>query len=115
MESFFFEFSSKYVSSTFMACYDDKINELNLIKGDYIDVNFPIIFKHEEGKKLTDILDTGYVGLFLISDKLKVFLEKNQLTGWKTFPIKIYDKKKIEISGYHGFSIIGRCKSIYYK
>jgi len=31
-------------------------------------------------------------GIIFISDRLKILLEENQLTGWKTFPIKIYDK-----------------------
>ena len=36
----------------------------------------------------------------------------HKLKGWKTFPIKLYDKKGNEISGYHGFSVTGRCGPI---
>lgn len=108
----FFSFSSKFVGSTFQASpIDPEIDHLKLIKGDYIDIDFPIIFQQTEGHKLLDILDTGYVSLFLISDRLKLILEENRLTGWKTFPIILYDKKNNQILGYHGFSVIGRCGS----
>lgn len=38
---------------------------------------------------------------------MRKVLEENSLTGWKVFPIKLYDKKGDEISGYHGFSVTG--------
>ncbi len=111
----FFDFSSKLLSSTFQAGpielkkdengIDD---EYNLIKGIYNGINFPVIFKQDSGKKLTDVLDTGWSPLYLISDRMKSILEDCQITGWKMFPIKLYNKKKNEILGYHGFSITGR-------
>lgn len=82
-----------------------------MIKGDYTGIEFPVIFKQKYGSKLHDILDTGYVGLFLISDKLKTILEVNHLTGWKTFLVTIYDRNENEVTGYHGFSVTGRCGS----
>ncbi len=106
----FFDFSSKLSSSTIQAYLVDlNIDHLKLIKGNYSDINFPIIFKQKYGSKLNDILDTGHAGFFLISDRMKSILEENRLTGWKTFPIQLYDKKGKEISGYQGFSVIGKC------
>lgn len=109
-----FSFGSKLVSSTVQAHAiglkrneDGSNDHWNLSKGNYKGINFPVIFKQDSGKNFTDILDTGWPGLFLISDRLKGILEENRLTGWQTFPIKLYDKKGNEISGYHGFSIIG--------
>ena len=108
----FFSLSSKLSSSTVQAHpIDLKIDHSKLIKGDYTGVNFPVIFKQKYGNELDDILDTGVVGLFLISDRMKTVLEENNLTGWKTFPIKLYDKNGNEIIGYHGLSITGRCGS----
>ncbi|MBX3102798.1 MAG: hypothetical protein KF690_09840 [Bacteroidetes bacterium] len=89
-------------------------DEDRLIQGDYTDISFPVIFKQEYGKKLQDILDTGWGSLYLISDKMKVILEDNNLTGWKTFAVKVIDKKGQEIQGYHGLSITGRCGKIDY-
>ena len=87
----------------------------NLIKGRYAEINFPVIFKQKYGKTLTDILDTGWPNLFLISDKMKAILEENKLTGWATFSIKLYDKAGNEIFGYHGFSITGQCGQVNYE
>lgn len=123
----FFDFHSKFLSSTVTAYSiglktvldpsgkillesdDDK-----LTLGDYKGIDFPVVFKQEKGKKWDDILNTGYVSLYLISDKLKAVLEENNLTGWKTYPTKLVDKKGVEILGYHGFSIVGRCDPVDY-
>ena len=113
----FFDFRSKFVTTTFQAsaigipigAHDD------LIVGKYTGLDFPIIFMQEYGHKLTDILDTGYPPLYLISDRMKTILEENDLTGWKCFPVRVFDKKKKEVLGYHGFSIVGRCGPIDHK
>ena len=112
----FFDFGDKSTSSTFQAGAiglerdkDDICGQDNLIKGKYNEINFPIVFKQKYGTKLLDILGTGWPSLYLISDRMKTILEENQITGWKTFPIKLYDKKNNEILGYQGFSITGRC------
>jgi hypothetical protein len=86
----------------------------HLILGDYSNISFPVIFKQAYGKKAEDILDTGWPSLYLISDRLKTVLEENNFTGWKIFTIKVLYKKGQEISGYHGFSITGRCGPIDY-
>jgi len=106
----FFSFDSKLSSSTMQVSTNDlTINCSNLIKGDYQNINFPITFIQEYGYKLRDVLDTGWAGFHLISENMRFILEENKLTGWKVFPIKIYDKKGNEIVGYHGFSVTGRC------
>lgn len=93
---------------------DDLAAEWHLILGDYSGVSFPVLFRQEDGKKLQDILDTGWPSLYLISDKMKTVLEDNDLTGWKTFEVKIVDKQGQEIKGYHGLSITGRCGKVDY-
>jgi len=116
MENFFI-FRSKLVLSTFRAPPQDiKTNTfLNLVRGEYSEIGFPVIFKQSGGKNFKDILDTEYTSLYLISTKMKEILEKNQLTGWITYPIKLYDKKGNEILDYHGFSITGRCTEVNYR
>lgn len=112
----FFDFGSKPASSTVQAhLVDTNIDHLKLIKGDYTGIEFPVVFKQEYGSKLYDLLDTGHAGFLLISDRMKSVLEENKLTGWKTFPIKLYDKEGEEILGYHGFSVIGKCGPTNYK
>lgn len=111
----FFSFRSKLVMSTVQAHQVEGFDHLNLSKGNYEGIQLPVIFKQEYGKEFKDILDTGTASLYLISDRFKSILEQNNLTGWKTFPIKLYDKKGDEILGYSGFSIIGRCGPISYE
>eukprot|EP01132_Coremiostelium_polycephalum_P001373 gene1373-1734_t len=84
-------------------------DEDRLIQGDYTGISFPVIFKQDSGKKLQDMLNTSWPNLYLISDRMKVTLEENQLTGWKTFKVEVFDKKGEIIKGYHGFSVIGKC------
>lgn len=123
----FYELDSRLVSLTFQALpiglkkfhpieLNEKcrFDETKLIEGDYSGISFPVIFKQESGKKMEDVLDTGSVSLFLISDKMKTVLEENALTGWKTFEVKVLNKKGMEIQGYHGLSITGRCGKIDY-
>lgn len=114
----FYDFSNKPFLTT-LTFTPKNINlknddEKKLIKGEYEGINFPIICEYSRGKNIRDILDTGYVSLFLISDKFKEVLEKNHLTGWKSYPVKLLDKKRNGVTGYHGFSITGRSDPIDY-
>jgi len=118
----FFDLRSRFISSTFQAHPIGLEKDAsgtdahwNLIKGKYEDIKFPIVFKQKYGKNLTDVLDTGWPSLYLISNKFKDVLESNWLNGWQTFVIKLYDKRGNEISGYHGFSILGKSSSISYE
>jgi hypothetical protein len=113
----FFDFSSKLSSSTIQAHTiglnkkDDSSglqDQWRLIQGDYNKISFPVLFKQQYGKKIEDVLNTGWPGLYLVSDRFKAVLEDNNLTGWKTFPVNILDKKSQEIPGYHGLSFTGK-------
>jgi len=77
--------------------------------GSYPDyIQFPVVFRHEEGKKMRDMLDMRFDGnCFLISDRMKLLMEKNLITGWKNYPVLIYDKKGNVVEGYHGFTVTG--------
>ncbi len=118
----FFRLSSKLLASTFQVRpiasthkgSNASIDGYKLICANYEGITFPIVFKHESGNKLTDMLDTGWAGLYLISDKMKNILSENNFTGWKTFPVEIIDKNENIIFGYSGLSITGRCGSIDY-
>lgn len=77
-------------------------------------IQFPIVFYQEDGKRMRDVLDMRSVGFFVISDRMKDVLEENGFTGWKTYPIQLYDKKKNLISGYSGFTVTGKGGRVYY-
>jgi hypothetical protein len=115
----FYSFRSKLSTNTFQAHPidlddDSKIDYFKLIIGNYKEFSFPIVFKHEYGKNMHDILDTGWPSLYLISKNLKNILEENSFNGWNTFDIKLYDKLDNEINDYFGFSVIGRCGKIHH-
>ena len=78
--------------------------------GSYPDyIQFPVVFRHEEGKKMRDMLDMRFDGnCFLISDRMRSLMEEHHITGWKSYPVVIYDKKNDEVTGYHGFTVTGR-------
>ena len=108
----FFDFDSESCSSTIqLHMINLQLNYLDLIKGNYNKISFPVQFKQEYGTKFKDMLNTGFGSLYLISDKMKAILEQNKLTGWKTFPVEVFDKRGNKIAGYHGFSVIGKCNS----
>jgi len=83
--------------------------DYDLTKGIYKGIKFPVVFKQSDGKKFRDMLETGNVSLYLISDRFKEILKKEHFTGWQSYPIELYDKKGNKIDGYHGLSITGRC------
>ena len=111
-----FDFRSKSVLSYFRAPpVDQYIIPDDLIKGTYKDVSFPVIFKQSGGKKICDLIAIENPKLFLISEQFKTILDKNRITGWVTYPIKLFDKEGNEIFGYYGFSVIGRCGELNFK
>ena len=117
----FYEFGGALVCTTFTArpeiCLQLRENKEFakskeftdlLAYGDY-DNMLPLIWKQDRnyGNKLRDVLYCGQ-SLYLISDRFKSILNESGLTGWKTYPILLYDKKGSRIDGYNGFSITGR-------
>ena len=119
----FYDFTSRGYLTTVRAgsiLFDDAINNNeyglnrdihdNMIVGQYEGYEFPIEFKQDKeyGSRLRDVLDTGYPPAYLISDRFRDLLTENNVTGWKTYPIRLYDKKGNLINGYNGLSFIGR-------
>ena len=117
----FFRFESKFYYNTFTVDSDifaeavrtgdfsDRRNvDDYLMSGEYPDwLEFPVTYHQFDGKKLRDLLSWSHHP-YLMSERVKQLLEDNHVTGWKAFPIRIYDKKGNIISGYHGLSIVGR-------
>ena len=120
----FYEIDSEgYMTQFYAPCpillterYIGKNSALKLLYGIYEDFDFPLTFKQEKsygGKKMTDFLNTGWGGVLTpISDKVLKLLRDNNITGWKTYPIRVFEKNNVEIQGDHGFSITGRCRDL---
>lgn len=72
-------------------------------------IQFPVVFRQIDGKRMRDVLDMRYDGqCVLISDRMCGILRAGGITGWQTYPIILFDKKGIEIGGYNGFTVVGR-------
>ena len=128
----FYDFGSRSYLTTFAASpelFDDaidkdlcgfhsgrEIHDQLVFRNQYPNyIQFPIVFRQIDGKRMRDLLDMRYNGsYFLISDRLKSILEENRFTGWKSYPIELYDKKGNPISGYSGFTVTGRGGRLYY-
>lgn len=92
---------------------NNRINDVSLFKGiENKTDDAPYILRYNYGKKLNDIVATGYPGLYLFSDKIINILITNKVTGWKTYPCLFLDKNNKEIYGYSVFSVVGRCDCI---
>jgi hypothetical protein len=85
-----------------------------IVKGDYAGIELPIVFKQISGKKWTDVLNPNSVSMYIISQRFIELLEKNDITGWESYPIIIFDKEEKKVSGYVGFSVIGRSGAVDY-
>ena len=64
-----------------------------LFHGDYEYYRFPIIFHQYDGKYLRDFLDLGDPPVYLVSNRVIELLRENTITGWKNYPISLFDKK----------------------
>lgn len=109
-----YDFNSKNYLATFRAHPEIDYKKTfwvdhDLSCGEYEGIKFPVVYKESSvsGKRFRDVL--GGCDMYLISDRMKRILEENNVTGWQTYPIVMYDKRGNEIKGYHGFSVIGRC------
>ena len=80
--------------------------------GSYEGIPFPLEFRHLYGKRYYDILHIGYVTLFLVSDRFLEVLETNHFTGWKSYPVRLFEKNGTEVFGYNGFSVTGKAGKI---
>ena len=119
----FYQFASRNYLTTFSVSPEiaikaredkdyDKLREIRkkLTLGDFEGLEVPVIFREDRdsGKRFRDVLDNRG-GEMLISDRLKQLLFDNNITGWKSYPIRMYDKRGNEVYGYSGFSVTGRC------
>ncbi len=120
----FYSFSGALINTTFASTPEmwdkyiadkefDKAHNYQwaLCYGDYGDITFPVIYhqkKYNYVKKSRDVINPGFIHLMLISDRFKNLLEENEITGWQTYPIELYDRRGNPVEGYHGLTVIGR-------
>ena len=75
--------------------------------GDLSRYEFPIVFRQSKtfGSKIHEINPSDGVCYPIVSDRVISILENNGITGWKTYPIILYDKHGNRLDGYNGFYV----------
>lgn len=91
----------------------ENMNDYKIFRGE-LELDIPIQFQYNVGKKIYDIIPTGFPGLDLFSNKIIGKLAEYKISGWKTYPCEIYDRGNKRIEGYSIFSVTGRCSEIDY-
>ena len=67
----------------------------------------PIRLVSAQGSKLADILWSGYVEIFCVSERVIHLLTQGQISGWSTYPVELHDSNGDVMSGYRGFAVTG--------
>ena len=96
-----------------------------LLLGKYDGYSFPIVYKeafacryYRDAKDnklflLTHFVKTNHGGRnIIVSDEVIDLLQKNNITGWKTYPVEVYTQEGILLKGLNGFTITGRCGAV---
>ena len=75
--------------------------------GDLSRYEFPIVFRQSKtfGSKIHEINPSDGVSYPIVSDRVISILEDNGITGWKTYPIILYEKHGNRLDGYNGFYV----------
>jgi hypothetical protein len=115
----FYLLSSSLTSSSFSVTCPEIQNQeewMKLQRGDLQSFSFPLYFKEVTGgaKRIKDLITAGWPGVYLISERIERSLRTNNITGWKTYDVRVQDKKGEFIEGYFGLSALGRCGPIDY-
>jgi hypothetical protein len=65
----------------------------------------PVVFRGYMGGPVADILRTGLPPYLCMSQRVLDILEKNQFTGWSTYPVEVFDRKGNILIGYYGLAV----------
>lgn len=105
----FFFFSEKNYRYFRATDHENWFDKNMFIKGQ-VEISRPVDFWHYMGGSIPqDLVATGWSSLYLLSDKAIMLLHENNITGWKSYPVLLHDKKGNIIDGYALFAITGRC------
>lgn len=74
----------------------------------------PLQFDAAQGKKASDFLWTQLVDPVCVSERVVRILKENDISGWATYPVEIFDSEGSRLPGYHGLAVTGAvCQADY--
>jgi len=80
---------------------------VGLLKGSFSPPE-PIKLCPARGGKFTDFMWSTLLHVIVVSERVVDLLTSNNLTGWKTYPVTVYDKQEQVVGGYYGLAITGK-------
>ncbi len=78
----------------------------NLATGQLVP-DLPIELGGYRGSQITDFLWSGLMGIVCVSNRVVQLLTEHRITGWQTYPVRVFDRRAVEVPGYAGLSITG--------
>jgi hypothetical protein len=109
--SHFYDFGSDLKSYCLQVSATEIRDEIPFVYGEVI-VTHPVVFRYHSGGRVYDLVETGWASLYLLSDRVISALHQHQITGWKTYPATVYDKKSNLVPGFSIFAVTGRAGPI---
>lgn len=80
--------------------------QIELKKGE-MNPPIPVPYRYSGGRTVpADFISVG-IDNFLVSERIRDLFISCNFTGWKTYPICLYDKSDNRINGYYGFVVTG--------
>lgn len=74
----------------------------------------PIQFDSAQGLKATDILWTQLVTPVCVSNRVIHIFSENEVSGWSTYPVEVFDPEGELLPDYHGLAVTGAvCEADY--
>ena len=67
----------------------------------------PIQFDAAQGENAEDVLWTQLVWPVCVSGRLIRLLKRDEVSGWSTYKVEIFDPKGKQLPDYHGFAVTG--------
>lgn len=109
----FYLLSDKGLRGAYYVLPETTLEDYKLFRGE-TDLDSPIRFYPNVGKKRYDLIGSGYAGLDLFSNRVINKLVEHKISGWKTYACEVYDWDNDLIEDYSLFSVTGRCSVIDY-
>ncbi len=74
----------------------------------------PIQFDASQGLKATDFLWTQLVTPVCVAERVIRILKENEISGWSTYPVEVFDQEGKPQPNFHGLAVIGAvCEADY--
>jgi len=83
-----------------------KSQAVKLFRGD-LNLDSPLRLGAYRGGQATDFLWSGLIPLVCISFRVFEILKVNNIVGWSTYPVEVFNRKGEILTGYFGLSVTG--------